>query len=542
MDFITKFHDSIQEEGEMYLEVLLFALPKALDSLAILCLHRQFTLEQLWPGMKLIFDIYKKLLELTVPVDDCPAWIDLLARIEFAVNVLIVVPAVPRFQSNDLFKFINFLVERALRIWITSNSRSQSGSSPSQSGSQPQNGSNSPQNEDEQGDQQEDDQELTPQFLTYENSLTHAFFWRFVTKVISQIASLIHVNTQGLFKFYQKEISENLVKLAFESQLSNPTQLLLNCMLLFGSKTLPKEILRWVIPQFMLQCNDQTKDLLDGVAQLTKQSQTYAFQVCFIIIESASLEGRNYILIFGIFFSPLLQNHLIDILIYIFYNCPNNENPLHRLCKVFQFMQEYSGKKTLITLLANPLVMSSFIDYCFKLYSSNEEATLIALSFITQVSTFVDPERLDAILETPIDTFSTNERKFNTFVENHFSSFIHRFGWKLHRTTDTIEEKGSLIESLSKMMSRVKPEVIDKFKYKIYFIIRMMLEQQRSGLKLKMSAIFDLLEQFISMVKTKFLQLELPSICFLVLRDNSMSEDCIKVCTFLFRDNVFAMA
>lgn len=331
-----------------------------------------------------------------------------------------------------------------------------------------------------------------------ENALKHRnpFSQHLTMKAVKDLSLTLRISSRELFMFFQKEISDSLIKLIncdFESNY----RVLYDCMKFFSISSLPYELLKWIIPTFAVKRNNQTRLLFDEIQKNQKPA-----------------------------FFPI-KLHLVDILVYIFYELKGDVKLIY---EVFLYLTEYFNTNVFTYLFE---ISNAFTEAFFHRISLDHAATLRGLSFVVDAKTSVskiDPEKLDAILDVSLDMFTSDKKKFVNFLQYHFPVYIHRIDPKILFNSYTITEKLIMVQSFNEILKHFDSQFINRFRVKIFFTIRLLLSERHHSNRALLKIGLNILIYFIENVEKEFLQCELLSICLLIVPlVQLLPDDSIKV-------------
>lgn len=282
----------------------------------------------------------------------------------------------------------------------------------------------------------------------------YLFTYRLTQKTIKILVSNIDISPINvprdtfLFVLYQNEISELLMN-KLEQKFN--INILYDCLNFFSIKSLPDELIRRIIPVYVVKCNEKTKMLIDH------------------LIEQLSFKP----------ISLLIKQYFKDILVHLFYDCKCDAEMLF---KVIQFLTEYC-RENIYKLVhdLNRLLIQTFLQRI----SLDLNITLRALSFVI-LTIKSESEQINQILQLDLQMFEKNEDKFRLYLQKKFFHFhieqIDQFLAKIIINNNSLDKeelakKKMLINSCCIILHYLDQNYINRFRMKIYFIIRQLLSE-----------------------------------------------------------------
>lgn len=147
---------------------------------------------------------------------------------------------------------------------------------------------------------------------------------------------------------------------------------------------------------------------------------------------------------------------------------------------------------------------------------------MVAVNFICDIrpTTHLDPGYLENFLQLT-GSPKPNPEVFKKRHDYRALNFIHRVDTRILGSRDTVTDKVELLESYAALLKFYGHAFVEKFKMKIYLSIRMLFSRFKTMPELRKKAFFDaacgIAKEFVSGVKTAWLQAELPGFCSLIV-------------------------
>nr|XP_027194422.1 uncharacterized protein LOC113789127 [Dermatophagoides pteronyssinus] len=323
-----------------------------------------------------------------------------------------------------------------------------------------------------------------------QNDCVKEFRQILITKSFEQLAIKINESLVNLFLNYQNDIGKLMVqKLRKNFQLN----FLIDCSKYFNIDMFSNELLCWIIPDLIIEWDDRITKLLD------------------LIILQQKISDKPKIYIIRQYFSNIIEH--------LFFNYPNDTDFIGKIFEMTKSLSSYCQYNVFELFYKEKLA-----DKILKRFGQNSQRTLKALSFIYQASKITNNNN-DVDFETSfrqidLNYFEMNPQKFQQILQQEF--FIY-FIYKINRIIIRkdychyqIEEKILLCESFLQTLQHLNDSFLNVYRIRIYVLIRLILNEH-SDIDKIIEIGLKILQYFIEHIDQNYLQMELLSICLLVV-------------------------
>ena len=311
---------------------------------------------------------------------------------------------------------------------------------------------------------------------------SNAFLTHISGRAIRCLCEEIDVALDNFFIKHQYQIGEYILQLLMIStNLNNLEDLLHKTMSLFGINNLPKELLRHIIPYFVVKCDNKTDFFLKEMSRID----------C----------GKP---------EKLLKIYLTDIIRQLFYK----EKP--------------KSLERALTLIANMSKVTNFdIDYTIRVYffdlvtsllmllSHDFDATLESIAFIQHLRSTQNSSEESS--KYHLNYFKDNEPELRTVLKEYFLSFIHKYEGLMQDQAICVTDKMIATKSFVKFLDFMDNECINIFRVKLFSTIKLITGERfhlnRDLLKMSIEA----MNVFVKKTNHNYISPQLPNICALLL-------------------------
>ena len=328
---------------------------------------------------------------------------------------------------------------------------------------------------------QTDVESLTPFTLTYLDTFlgNNPFNSHMTHKAIRYFCIERQISLDQLFIELQSDISGHVLRLIdINSNFENLKELLQKAMSFFGINTVPYELMRHIVPHFVISCDSKTE---------------------LFIKEMSRIDGRNV--------SEVILTYLSDIIRQLFYSktftktLPNIEKVMTTISIATNFDIEYRIKFLSSDLISNYLLFIS-IDY---------NSTLEVIAYIQYLKNEKDSKY-------ELNYFFNKESELRNTLRELFLNFVHKFEFKIQDNSICHKEKMVFLESFLLLLEFMDKNCINTYRVKLFSTIKLIVSDRfchNIGF-IKMS--IEGMKAFIKKVDESYLSSQLLTISALTLR------------------------
>ncbi|KAH7641071.1 hypothetical protein DERF_000806 [Dermatophagoides farinae] len=310
-----------------------------------------------------------------------------------------------------------------------------------------------------------------------------------ITRAFIDLPSKTNVLLVKLFLDYQKDIGQLMVR---KLRQNFDLNFLLECSNYFGIDLFTNELLFWIIPDFILECDQRICTLLDQV-----------------IIKKKLISQNKRI--------SLINQYFNDIVAHLFFTSPDDTDFLTKIYEMVRFLSNYCECEVLEFLHKFDINLA---DTILRRFAECRNRSLKALSFIHQVSKLESVDKMQCFQQIDLNHFEMNKEEFQRILQEEFFTYhVHRIDRLLIRKDYChcqIEEKIVLCQSFLQTLQELDDSFLNLYRVRIYFIIRLIVNENSDIRIIEIG--LEILEHFVIRVGRNYLQMELLSICLLIVR------------------------
>ena len=336
------------------------------------------------------------------------------------------------------------------------------------------------------------DAEELSRFLIYYLDLylgNNTFLSHISNKVIKCLSIEKNVDLDQLFVDFQYEVSRYVLRLInMNSNFENMEQLLQKAMSFFGINSLPSELMRHIVPPFVVKCDQKAELFIQEIADIDEKGK-----------------------------SAVIKTYLPNIIRHMFYSkSTKGLKSFDEMEKVIKFLSHISNFDVFYRI---KVISYELVTSCLMLMSKDYGSTLEAIAFIQYFRSIKDmnlPEEEESKFRD-LNYYADKESELRNALKEYFLGFVHKFDNLMQDNSVCFKEKMIAIKSFIVLLEFVDKECINTFRVKLFSTIKLIISEKFYSNKNMIKLSIESMKLFVKSVDESYLCSQLLTISALIL-------------------------